>query len=85
MVRSHNQRRARRRRNGLAAWNPPYYSVQEGPLAPDDAPTMATEWFVEALDGGTCIVRVVHSLFADTDDWNNQLTSTESGWPTNID
>jgi hypothetical protein len=46
---------------------------------------MATEWFVEALDGGTCIVRVVHSLFADTDDWNNQLTSTESGWPTNID
>ena len=42
---------------------------------------MATEWFVEAKSGGTCIVRVVHSLFADTDDWDNQLTSTESGWP----
>jgi hypothetical protein len=26
-------------------------------------------------------VRVVHSLFAETDDWDNQLTGTESGWP----
>jgi hypothetical protein len=31
--------------------------------------------------GGTCIVRVVHSLFASTDDWDNQLEGTESGWP----
>jgi hypothetical protein len=23
----------------------------------------------------------VHSLFAETDDWDNQLTGTESGWP----
>jgi len=65
----------------ITAWNPPHYSAAEGPLGPN-APTMATEWFVEARDGGTCIVRVVHSLFADTDDWDNQLTGTESGWPT---
>ena len=26
-------------------------------------------------------VRVVHSLFASTDDWDNQLEGTESGWP----
>jgi hypothetical protein len=26
-------------------------------------------------------VRVVHSLFAETDDWNNQIEGTESGWP----
>jgi len=31
--------------------------------------------------GGTCIVRIVHSLFADTDDWDGQLEGTESGWP----
>ena len=24
---------------------------------------------------------VVHSLFADTDDWDDQLEGTESGWP----
>ena len=28
-----------------------------------------------------CVVRVVHSLFASTDDWDNQLEGTESGWP----
>jgi len=65
----------------MTAWKPPHYFAAEGPLGPN-APTMATEWFVEAKSGGTCIVRVVHSLFADTDDWDNQLTGTESGWPT---
>jgi hypothetical protein len=36
---------------------------------------------VEAKAGGVCIVRVVHSLFAATDDWDNQLEGTEHGWP----
>ena len=27
------------------------------------------------------MVRVVHSLFAETDDWDDQLTGVESGWP----
>ena len=27
-----------------------------------------------------CIVRIVHSLFASTDDWDNQLEGAESGW-----
>lgn len=26
-------------------------------------------------------MRIVHSLFAETDDWDNQLEGTESGWP----
>ena len=42
---------------------------------------MATEWIVEGRSGGTCIVRVVHSLFASTDDWDDQLEGMESGWP----
>jgi hypothetical protein len=28
-----------------------------------------------------CLVRVVHSLFASTDDWDNQLESAGLGWP----
>jgi uncharacterized protein YndB with AHSA1/START domain len=68
----------------ITAWNPPHYSAAEsrdlGATAPN-APTLASEWFVEARDGGTCIVRVVHSLFASTDDWDKQLEDTESGWP----
>lgn len=44
-------------------------------------PPVATEWSVQALDGGVCKVRVVHSMFASTDDWDGQLEGTESGWP----
>ena len=64
----------------ITEWNPPHRFAAEGDLGPG-SPAMATEWIVEAKAGGTCIVRVVHSLFASTDDWDNQLESTEQGWP----
>lgn len=63
------------------AWDPPHRFAAESALGPD-APKMATEWSVEARSGGVCVVRVVHSLFASTDDWDNQLESVEAGWPT---
>jgi uncharacterized protein YndB with AHSA1/START domain len=66
----------------ITAWDPPHYSAKQSSDLGSEAPPMAFEWFVEAKSGGTCIVRVVQSLFADTDDWDNQLTGTESGWPT---
>jgi uncharacterized protein YndB with AHSA1/START domain len=64
----------------ITQWNPPHRFAAEGELAPG-SPSLATEWIVEAKAGGTCIVRVVHSLFASTDDWDNQLKDTEQGWP----
>ena len=65
----------------ITAWDAPHrFSAASEGLGPN-APEMATEWTVEARAGGTCIVRVVHSLFADTDDWDNQLGEVESGWP----
>jgi uncharacterized protein YndB with AHSA1/START domain len=64
----------------VTEWNPPHRFAAESELMPG-APTMATEWIVEAKAGGTCIVRVVHSMFASTDDWDNQLESVEQGWP----
>lgn len=66
----------------ITAWEAPhrFSAVSKEGLGPN-APEMATEWTVEARAGGTCIVRVVHSLFADTDEWDNQLGSTETGWP----
>jgi hypothetical protein len=42
---------------------------------------MATEWTIEAKTGGTCRVRVVHSWFASTDDWDKQYEDVEKGWP----
>jgi len=62
------------------AWDPPRRFAAEGELGPN-APRLATEWIVEARSGGTCIVRVVHSLFASTDEWDDQLENIEAGWP----
>ena len=64
----------------MTAWDPPRRLAAEDSWGPG-SPTIATEWTVEARAGGTCIVRVVHSLFADTDDWDGQLEGTETGWP----
>lgn len=47
----------------------------------DDAPTVATQWIVESRGGGMWVVRVVHSLFASTDEGDDQLEGWESGWP----
>ena len=44
------------------------------------SPPIATEWRIEARAGGICIVRFVHSLFASTDDWDNQLEGAAGGW-----
>lgn len=65
----------------ITAWEPPRRFVAEGTMGAPGSPTVATEWTVEARAGGTCVVRVVHSLFASTDDWDNQLDAIEQGWP----
>jgi uncharacterized protein YndB with AHSA1/START domain len=48
-------------------------------MGPDD-PTVATEWIVEARSGGACVVRVVHSWFASSDDWDDQFEGHTHGW-----
>jgi hypothetical protein len=64
----------------ITAWDPPRTYAAEA-KGWGGSPPIATEWSVEARAGGVCIVRVVHSLFASTDDWDNQIEATESGWP----
>jgi len=65
----------------ITAWEPLVrYATKADGWMPG-MPAIATEWSVEALDGGTCRVRVVNSLFASTDDWDAQIEGTESGWP----
>jgi uncharacterized protein YndB with AHSA1/START domain len=66
--------------SAVTAWDPPHMYAAEA-KGWGGSPPMATEWTVEARAGGVCIVRVVHSLFASTDDWDKQLEGTESGWP----
>jgi uncharacterized protein YndB with AHSA1/START domain len=65
----------------ITVWEAPKRFVAEGSMGPPGSPTVATEWTVESRAGGKCLVRVVHSLFASTDDWDNQLDGLEQGWP----
>jgi hypothetical protein len=67
-------------RSVITAWDPPRRFAAQGE-GWGGSPGIADEWTVEARAGGTCIVRIVHSLFAETDDWDNQLEGTEKGWP----
>lgn len=65
----------------ITAWNPPHGFDAEGSEMAPGAPIMATEWRIEAVSGGSCRVRVVHSWFAETDEWDGQFEGTEHGWP----
>jgi uncharacterized protein YndB with AHSA1/START domain len=67
-------------RSVVTAWDPPRLFAQAGDGMSPDSPPMASEWTIEARGGGICIVRIVHSLFASTDDWDNQLEGAASGW-----
>jgi uncharacterized protein YndB with AHSA1/START domain len=67
-------------RAAITVWEPPRKFVGQGE-GWGGSPPIATEWSVEARAGGVCLVRVVNSLFASTDDWDNQLEGTENGWP----
>jgi hypothetical protein len=67
-------------RSVVTAWDPPRRFAAQGE-GWGGSPPIADEWTVEARGGGMCVVRIVHSLFASTDDWDNQLEGTESGWP----
>jgi len=66
----------------IQEWDPPRRFTAENKegMGPG-SPAMATEWTIEAKAGGTCRVRVVHSWFASTDDWDKQFESVEKGWP----
>ena len=63
----------------LTAWDPPRMFAGQGEVY-GGSPPIATEWSVEARAGGVCRVRMVHSLFASTDEWDNQLEGAKSGW-----
>jgi uncharacterized protein YndB with AHSA1/START domain len=63
----------------ITAWEPPKCFIAESEGSPGLG-TVATEWTVEAKAGGTCTVRVVHSWFANTDDWDSQFEGHSFGW-----
>jgi uncharacterized protein YndB with AHSA1/START domain len=65
----------------VTGWEPPRRFAYEERGWNGDAPPVATEVAVTARSGGTCLVRMVHSLFTSSADWDDQLEGFESGWP----
>jgi uncharacterized protein YndB with AHSA1/START domain len=65
----------------LTAWEPLQKWASESEGWAPGMPPVAHEWSIEARAGGNCVLRIVSSLFASTDDWDNQLEATEQGWP----
>lgn len=66
----------------ITQWNPPKSFTAEA--VEGELGTVATEWIVESREGGTCVVRVVHRWFADTDDWDGQFEGHAYGWATSF-
>ncbi|MCY4056401.1 MAG: SRPBCC domain-containing protein [Gammaproteobacteria bacterium] len=65
----------------VTVWDPPRRFRHDGKDCGPEGPPTATEWIIEPRAGGCCLVRVVHSLFAGGDDWDDQLEKFEDGWP----
>jgi uncharacterized protein YndB with AHSA1/START domain len=65
----------------VTRWEAPHALAYEEREWLPGAPPVATEVTVEARAGGTCVIRMVHSLFASEDTWDDQLGSFEKGWP----
>lgn len=65
----------------VTAWEPPTRFAYEEYDWSGDAPPVATEVTVTSRSGDRCVVRLVHSLFTEKDDWDDELESFETGWP----
>jgi uncharacterized protein YndB with AHSA1/START domain len=64
----------------VTAFDPPRRIAYEEPDWNPPAPPLGTEFVIEARAGGTCVVRMVHSLFTSKEDWDDQFDGFEAGW-----
>jgi uncharacterized protein YndB with AHSA1/START domain len=67
----------------VTGWDPPRrFAYEETWPALDDEPAgrLATEFHVEARAGGTCVVRIVSSVFASGEAWDRELDNLNEGW-----
>jgi uncharacterized protein YndB with AHSA1/START domain len=65
----------------VTAWDPPNkVAYVEREWSPG-APPVATEITITGRSGDRCVVRMVHSLFTSSDEWDDQIEGFESGWP----
>jgi uncharacterized protein YndB with AHSA1/START domain len=65
----------------VTEWNPPRsIGYVERDWQPG-APPVATEITIMGRTGNQCVVRMVHTLFTTSDEWDDQVEGFENGWP----
>jgi hypothetical protein len=64
----------------ITAWDPPKHFAFKGDPAPDGA-FHAFEYLIEGRDGGSTVLRFVHSGFIPGDDWESEYDSLRKGDP----
>lgn len=65
----------------VTVWEPPHrFGYIERDWS-EGAPPVVTEITITGRAGDKCVVRMVHSLFSSTDDWDDQMEGFEGGWP----
>ena len=65
----------------VTAWEPPRRFGYVEREWSEGAPPVATEITIVSRAGNRCVVRMVHSLFSSSDEWDDQLESFEGGRP----
>jgi uncharacterized protein YndB with AHSA1/START domain len=65
----------------VTAWEPGSRFAYEERGWSGDAPPLATEVVIVSRSGGSCVVRMVHSLFTSKDAWDDEMEGFEKGWP----
>jgi uncharacterized protein YndB with AHSA1/START domain len=64
----------------VTVWEPPHRFGYVEREWSEGAPPVATEITVTGRSGDRCVVRMVHSLFSSSDDWDDQMEGFEKGW-----
>ncbi len=65
----------------VTQWEPPHRFGYDEVGWAENSPPLATEISIAARSGDECLVRMVHSLFSSTGEWDGQMEGFESGWP----
>jgi uncharacterized protein YndB with AHSA1/START domain len=65
----------------VTIWEPPHRFGYVETEWSEGAPPIATEITITSRSGGRCVVRMVHSLFTSSDQWDDEMEGFENGWP----
>lgn len=66
----------------IEIWDEPrhFRSVSEQTKADGTPRKVTVDYFVEAIDGGNCRLRLVHSGFGTNADWDDEFDAIRDGW-----